>query len=409
MGQLVLNGIVGLLLAGSFLFPYIGGAVTAYVLIGLCLLLVIWALLRAQRVQSDPGAWMFLLAWVLLALAYALTNRPGTLDMLSAFNFVLFALFPLLHAALQRFAEPGNLAKVAVLSLAGTIVAFLVALAQVTIGHFDRAEGFASNPIKAGTVALFLGFFSLAGFFAPSLRRWRYGFLIGPVLGIAVVLMAGSRGPLLALPALVLVALILLPIRRAVSIGAVAAVILVAGGAYLVKPALFGRIQTLPAMLSDLVTGHPITEATDGSGNVRYAILVGSIAAFERSPWLGYGWYMKAPVVARYTPINVGFGDPKTAHLHSDILNFGVSAGIVGLVAYLLAIFAPIASAATSPRDSQFAGRLFLSLGLSLGYLSCGVVNLLFGFEFLTTLYVCWAMLFLGYCRDRSVAEGGPA
>jgi hypothetical protein len=28
-------------------------------------------------------------------------------------------------------------------------------------------------------------------------------------------------------------------------------------------------------------------------------------------------------------------------------------------------------------------------------------VNLLFGFEFMTTMYVCFAAVFIGYCRDQ--------
>ena len=97
----------------------------------------------------------------------------------------------------------------------------------------------------------------------------------------------------------------------------------------------------------------------------------------------------------------VGFGDPRVAHLHSDILNLGVSAGIVGLLAYVLVLLAPVVSAATSPRDMQFRGRLFLAISLSAGFLCCGAVNLLFGFEFMTTLYVVFAAIFIGYCRDQ--------
>ena len=76
------------------------------------------------------------------------------------------------------------------------------------------------------------------------------------------------------------------------------------------------------------------------------------------------------------------------------------AAGLVGLVAYALVLAAPIVSAAKSPRDSQFSGRLFLALSLSVGFLCCGAVNLLFGFEFMTTMYVCFAAVFIGYCRD---------
>jgi O-antigen ligase len=116
---------------------------------------------------------------------------------------------------------------------------------------------------------------------------------------------------------------------------------------------------------------------------------------------------MKVPVVEKYIEDPVGFGDPTYAHLHSDILNFGVSAGIVGLFAYLLVLLAPIVSAVSSPRDTQFRGRLFLALNLSAGFACCGAVNLLFGFEFMTTMYVVLAAIFIAYCRDETALATG--
>jgi O-antigen ligase len=400
MGRGILNGLVALLLVGTLVSPYVGGAVTAYVLIGLSLLLIIWNLFRPPRFAVDAGSWMFVGAWALIAVAFMLTNRPGSSDYLLSVNFAMFALYPLLAGALQRFAGPNNSARIAILALAGSFVALVLGAVQVFVQHYGRAEGYASNPIPSATVALFLGFFALVGLFAIR-SAWRYLFLLGPVAGLATVLLAGSRGPLVALPALGLIALIMLPIRRALSWGAAIAVVLVAGAAFLLKPEAFGRVATLPRMALDVLTGQPIAWDLDQSGSVRYAIFEGSFAAFLRSPWIGYGWYEKTTVVARYTPFNVGFGDPRVAHLHSDILNLGVSAGVVGLLAYVLVLLAPIVSAANSPRDSQYRGRLFLALTLSAGFLCCGAVNLLFGFEFMTTMYVCFAAVFIGYCRDQ--------
>jgi O-antigen ligase len=400
MGRGILNGLVALLLVGTLVSPYVGGAVTAYVLIGLSLLLIIWNLFRPPRFAVDAGSWMFVGAWALIAVAFMLTNRPGSSDYLLSVNFAMFALYPLLAGALQRFAGPNNSARVAMLALAGSFAALVLGAVQVFVQHYGRAEGYASNPIPSATVALFLGFFALVGLFAIR-SAWRYLFLLGPVAGLATVLLAGSRGPLVALPALGLIALIMLPIRRALSWGAAISVVLVAGAAFLLKPEAFGRVATLPRMALDVLTGQPIAWDLDQSGSVRYAIFEGSFAAFQRSPWIGYGWYEKTTVVARYTPFNVGFGDPRVAHLHSDILNLGVSAGVVGLLAYVLVLLAPIVSAANSPRDSQYRGRLFLALTLSAGFLCCGAVNLLFGFEFMTTMYVCFAAVFIGYCRDQ--------
>ena len=399
IGRTILNALAALLFAGAFLFPYVGGSVTAYVLVGLSILLILWNFFNPVRFAPDPGSWMFLIAWALIAIAFALTNLPGRKDFLLALNFAMFALYPLIAGALQRLAKPGNSAAVANLALVGSFVALALGSFQVFMQHYDRAEGYASNPIASATAALFLGFLSLLGLFSIK-STWRYIFLLGPIAGLITVLLAQSRGPLIALPALVVIALVMVPIRRALTVGAVAILIIAAGVLAVVKPSVFGRIESLPTIVEDLATGQPVPYSVDGSGNIRYRILMGSLAAFKDSPWLGYGWYMKTPVVAKYIKDPVGFQDPRVAHLHSDILDLAVSGGIVGLIAYMLALLAPIVSAVTSPRDSQFKGRLFLALTLSVGFLCCGAVNLLFGFEFMTTMYVVLAAIFIGYCRD---------
>ena len=406
MGRVILNGLVALLLIGALVFPYVGGAVTAYVLMVLSLLLIIWNFVAPPRLAFDAGSWMFLTAWALIAIAFAITNQPGRTDFLLAANFAMFALYPMLSGALQRFAGPGNLAQVAVMALIGTLAALGVATFQVFVLGLSRAEGYGSNPIPSATIALFLGFFALAGLFAVKGAR-RYLFLIGPVAGVATVLLAQSRGPLVALPVLALIALFMVPIKRVVLVAAVVSVVVAGGAAYAVKPEMFGRIASLPRMAVELLTGAPVSAETDMSGNIRYRIFEGSIEAFTHSPWVGYGWYMKVPVVETYIEESVGFGDPTVAHLHSDILNLGVSAGAVGLLAYLLVLLAPVVSALRSPRDSQFKARLFLALNLSTGFACCGAVNLLFGFEFMTTMYVVLAAVFIGYCRDEPALATG--
>lgn len=401
LGWWVLNGLVALLLAVSFLGSYAGGAIAAYVLIALSLALVIWNLFRPSAVAPDPGAWFFVGSFALIALAFAITNQPGRTDFLFATNFAMFALFPLLSNALQRFAGRRNLLIVAILACAGALLAFAIALIEVKIFDFNqgRATGLSTNPIPSSTAALLMGFFALAGFFAVS-RRWRYLFLLGPIAGIGTVYLSGSRGPLLALPALLIIAVVMVPVRRTIALSIAAVGVVAAVAVFVFRPSLLGRIGLLPAMLGDLLSGRPIATNLDVGGSIRSSILQGSIAAFEHAPWLGYGWYMKVPAVEKYLPWDVHFGDPIHAHLHSDILNFAVAAGVVGLIAYALVLLAPIVGAATSVRDAQYWGRLYLSLILSAGFACCGAVNLLFGFEYMTTLYVVFAAIFLGYCRD---------
>jgi O-antigen ligase len=89
-------------------------------------------------------------------------------------------------------------------------------------------------------------------------------------------------------------------------------------------------------------------------------------------------------------------------HLHADILDIGVSGGLVGLLAYGLILLAPLLGAIRSMRDSQYAARLTGAIVLSVGYFSCGLSYIMFGYEFHTTLYVCLTAIVLGFCRDQS-------
>ena len=407
LGWWIMNGLVGLLLVGTFVFQDVAGTWATYIVLVFDLILILWALVWPPRVGYDLGAWFFVIAWSLIAIAFMITNQPGRTDYLLAANFVLFAFYPLLSGVLQRFARSSNSLVIGILSLLGALVSFAVGGYEVWVLNWGRAIGYEANAIRFGTIALLLGFFALMGMFA--VKDWRrYVFMLGPILGIGGVLFSGSRGPLLALPALVVVCLIMLPIKRIVSIGVVAAVIIAAGGLYIVKPSAYGRVAALPGIITDILSGKTIPRSFDESGNIRYTILQGSITAFEKSPLVGYGWYWKTTVVAKYMSWDVGFGDPTHAHLHSDILNFGVSAGAVGLLAYLLVLLAPIVSLFFAPRDSQWLPRIFGVLVLSSIYVLCGAVNLMFGFELMTTMYVVVTAVFIGYCRDTP-PQGRPA
>ena len=283
----VLNGLVALILAITFLGSYGGGAVAAYALIVLSLVLMVWNFFRPPATTFDLGSWFFLGSFSLIAVTFAITNLPGRTDFLLAVNFAMFALYPMLRNALQRFAAPRNLLIVAVLACVGAILAFAIAFVEVKVLNFNqgRATGFATNPIPSATAALLLGF-PLAGLFVVS-RPWRFLFLLGPIAGVGTVYLSGSRGPLLALPILLVIAVAMIPIRRTITLSISAIGIAAAVAVFVFRPTLLGRIAVLPAMLGDLLSGRPIATNLDVGGSIRYSILQGSIGAFEHAPWLG--------------------------------------------------------------------------------------------------------------------------
>ena len=79
-----------------------------------------------------------------------------------------------------------------------------------------------------------------------------------------------------------------------------------------------------------------------------------------------------------------------------------VAAGVVGIGVYLLLLATPLLAAFYSPRDSQYAFRLYGVITVVTSYVCAGLTDLMFGFEFHTALYVSLTAILLGYCGDRS-------
>jgi O-antigen ligase len=383
----------------SLTTPYVLGAVGAYLQI-ICAFLML-GIVAFQRdglaVKGDPAFKLLLLAFALLAIAFTLTARqPGEAAL--SVNFAMLLLFGPMSRYLARFAAPANLQRIASFALAGSVIAFGVALYQVFVIHLSRADGWGTDPIWSAEAALVLGF--LAGLGVGSgTRKWRMLYLLGPALGICVCLLSGSRGTLLAVPVLLLVALMFSTRWRWLIFGGAVVIVATAWlGLGVLWPAGFERINTTGTLLQDIINGRTIAEV---SGGTRQAFYGASYAAFLHSPWIGYGWTGKMPAIVSYL---AGDGAALIAphlHLHSDLLDFGVSGGLIGLIAYGLILAAPIVAAVRGPRDSQFRLRLAGTAILASGYLVCGLTYLMFGYEFHSTLYVCLAAILIGYCRDK--------
>lgn len=393
------RAIAALFVAAALLLPYVGGYPAAYAVMVLILILSVWHYATPWRVPLDPGAVLLVAAFGILAIALALTARPGTGDVLFALNFLLFALYAPLTGALGRIARPGNALIVSWLSLASALVAFAVAIYQVGILGYFRATGIGSNPIPSGTLALFLGFLALGGWaLASGPRRWL--FLLGPVAGIGTVFLAGTRGPYLALPFLLLVAAFFARLSRRALLLLAVLIVAELGILCLTMPEMMLRFVAAGQVAGQLATGDDID--ADGSSAVRMKMYSSGIQAFLDSPLIGHGWEHSVDVAERYAP---DAWVSQKRHFHSDPVGLAASAGIAGLLAYVLALVAPFASVRASPRDSQYEARRYGVLVLSVGYLAAGAVNLLFGFEFTTTFYIAVAAILVAWCRDAPVGS----
>ena len=402
--------LTALFLGGTLVLPFNGGYVLAYALMVLTLLLVVGLIVARARWTIGPAGWCFIAAFVLVAIAFSLN---GDAPLMVNFSFLL-AFIPL-FSWFSRYAAPDSAVVVSWVAFAGTLLSAATALREIWWLGKSRAEGWWSDPIWAAEAALVLGFLCLAAF--PVMRsRWRFVLLLGPAIGLGVVALSGSRGPLIAAPVIAL-ALVLTSFRpwwkQIIALGVA---VVIAGALVLpFAPKVLERIERTSTVIVQLVTTGAIKEKSAGA---RLAFWKAGTAAFLDSPWIGYGWSKRVRSAYEYLPDKGKAFDAKGSglrgnhHLHADILDMGVSGGIMGLAAYGLILLAPLLGAFRSARDSQYAARITGAVILSVGYSACGLTYLMFGYEFHTTLYVCLVAIVLGFCRDappeRSAAALSP-
>lgn len=397
-------GQIGLFLTALFLgatlvLPFNGGYVLAYALMGLTLLMAVGLVGARARWSIGAAGWCFLAAFALLAITFSLNG-----DAALAVNFIFLLAFVPLVSWLSRYAAPDSAVVVSWVAFVGTLLSAVTALSDIYFYGAKRAEGWWSDPIWAAEAALILGFLCLVAF--PVMRsRWRYLLLLGPAIGLGVVALSGSRGPLLAAPVIAF-ALMLTSFRpwwkQIVALGVV---VMIAGALVLpFAPRVLDRVERTGTVIVQLVTTGTIKEKSAGA---RLAFWKAGTAAFMDSPWIGYGWSKYVRAAYSYLPRDLrrefnarGSGLRGNHHLHADILNIGVAGGLLGLLAYGLILLAPLLGAFRSVRDSQFPSRVTGAVVLSVGYAACGLTYLMFGYEFHTTLYVCLTAIVLGFCRD---------
>jgi O-antigen ligase len=387
-------------LGGTLVLPFNGGYVLAYALMALTIVIVVSLLVARAPWSVGPAGWCFLAAFALIALAFGLNG-----DLAISVNFIMLLAFVPLSSWFSRYAAPDSAIVVSWVAFTGTVLTAITALSDVFVYKAKRAEGWWSDPIWAAEAALILGFIAVMAF--PLIKsRWRYALLLAPAMGIGVTLLSGSRGVLLAGVPIVL-ALLVTTFRRAWKPIAAGFVVLVVAGAIAVPfaPGQIKRIERIATVFEELLTTGGVEERSAGA---RLAFWKAGTQAFLDSPLIGYGWSKHKKVAYSYLPdggrVFEKRGSPLKGnkHLHADILDIGVSGGLVGLLAYGLILLAPLLGAIRSVRDSQYAARLTGAIVLSVGYFSCGLSYIMFGYEFHTTLYVCLTAIVLGFCRDQS-------
>jgi len=360
----------GLVLAG------IAAYVAAYVTMAVMLV----GLTRRSTGQSSR---QLLPVYGTIALGYALivATLPfvyrSPLDLLAPLALVPMVLLPgvekLLSSAPRRFTA----VMFASLCLAGAALAVAAGIAEMLILHPTRV-GVWNNPIHFASLTMLLGFMALVGI-PENPSRLRLLYLGGPLLGMVAAFLSGSRGPTFALGLMGLVSFPFLLLwaprdRRPLAILAAGMIALVVALSALGRSRAASVVEAIASIWQNGLAG---------AGDViRSAMYQSAQRAFEQSPVFGHGFgQIMSAAMAVASPeqreLMAGYDT-----LHSDIANFAVLAGTIGLLAYAAFILAPLGLLRTSTPAVRLGATI-----LSSGYFALGLTNGMFGLLPQTVLY----------------------
>jgi O-antigen ligase len=278
--------------------------------------------------------------------------------------------------------------------LAIPILALIGTLAGLGGGLFERyvmdsqRVGLNNNPIHFAGLSVILGYVAMSGVASGS-SAWRFLFLLGPAAALVVVTLTGSRGPLLAWVILAVIGLVAMLVWFWRD-GIFWVVALMIAGVAIVFGAMDtgGRAgQLFSTLLAYVQNGEMIL-----SDQVRLVLYQSAWDQFQASPLFGHGMGQLFSVAGpRLAELSV----PPFDHLHSDLADFAVLGGSMGLVAYALLLLAPILAVALRPDRQQLLVASFLVIG----YFSLGLTNAMLGILAQTVFYA----LVLGWLIARAV------
>jgi len=373
------------------------GNVSYFVLAGLALLAFSWsAPWRELRVR--PVVYLPLVAGALLTICFIITAE-APLDALAAVFFMpLFLIAPMVELFRRgaRFVTPTSICLIAA---AGCVGAFGVALYDSYVLGMVRAGFTVNNPIHFADIALTLGFVALVGLYTDRLLV-RLAALCAPILGLIAVILSGSRGPLVASVPMALTALVVIVMHfrgRAAFLRTFA--VAIAG------VAILGIIAWQMGFLDASAFADALAaiggSAVDHSTALRLKMYEGAYLAFFASPVFGHGLIGYVETANQFVP-EVSFG----GHLHSDLADFAVVGGIIGLLAYGLFLLAPLLEALRAPADAPTRrASVMLALVLVVGYIGMGLTNAMFGILTQTVLYAFCLALVAHLARNREAAD----
>ncbi len=387
------------------LLPTVLGRLSTYIVLILALFVVLRPGISARFAARtpNPADGLFGLSFILVSLALlASANEPR--DLAYILNFSPFLLMAPLRWELESRPRPDAGLWVARLALGGTVLSLGTALVQTLIFKATRVGQPIMNPFQFADTALLLGFLALIGLLVPGQHR-RWPFLIGPLAGIAAVMLSGTRGALLALPLLSVIAfgfaLWRSRHRQAIALAGLALMGIAALFIILAPSLGLNRATEAFQTLASAVQGGTVDESTEQ----RLTLYWGGLAAFLANPIVGYGWGDMVPAIMPYVPAEMLPIVRTFRQLHNGLVSYAVGAGSLGILSFILVSIAPLVGVWRNRAKSAAQPWLYAALVLVGSYQIFQLTYILLGYEFHTLQYAVVTAIILGYMPPAGSAD----
>lgn len=371
----------------GFLPLPLGSVATLWFFTGAAYVGILWGMGRLQWVWPRETAFgcTVALAYFAIAVLSSLWFPNRLMGLLDIGTTVHFLLFLVLVGALVQTPRIDAFDLFLYGIRAGAISALIFASIEAFVFGRSRPTAGMANAIPFGDVAILAAGLSLIGF--SRLPRLHRAFaVIASAAGLGACLLSQTRGALLALPLIVLALGVYLwpTIRRRAGMTVLALVLVGAtvGGLGLIAK-VSDRFVELKSSLAD---GDAMT-SRDPSTSHRAILWTYGAEAFLARPFIGYGSQNAVSEVRRRAAKD-GFDVPPYRHLHNEFITTAVGRGVVGLLALLAVLAAPIIVAVGSTRDERYRDRVAFAIMLSGGYAIFGMTNLIFSHDQMNTVFM---------------------
>lgn len=376
------------LLATTFMLPTMFGSISIILALLLALIGGLYGLTRLKGVGNfvwQPTLTMLLLSFVLLAVVSAISaNKIADLSFLVSFLGLVLPI--LLYQFLRLLPSPLTFSQIAKFCLIGCSLGLIFAFAQRFELGIGRTVAIAAGSNAVARVAVLLGLLALTGL-ALEGRAVKKVYLLAPIFAVGIVMLTGSRGALISLPALFLIVFLFaapLMWARAKKLLGALVIAAVAGAVILYTLNPFGFISRSINTVSVLLSGN----VPGSSSELRYEMLVGAWEAFHNSPITGYGWFgLWDALIANHSKPEMFASVKQYFSYHNDLADFAVAGGLVGVCIYILLIGAPVLNLMLDKELRTNRTAAYALIIIPASYLLFGLTDFTFGFDLLTTLY----------------------